>query len=127
MADQWFIEARMIDFSIKSYEKIDTLGNLLLTTVKFECPVDTGNLRDSHYKETTSSVDLITTSVCSDVDYCIDVNMGTHKEQGNPYMMNALNSSSMQDTGSMSNNQVKKLITGTKRNIRNKKFWSTRG
>jgi HK97 gp10 family phage protein len=94
MTDQWYIEERMRDFRDISTGKVINLTDMLLRAVEDECPVVTGELRDSHDTDINQdeSGDKIEGMVYTECPYAVFVNLGTPKQSAEPYMVNALDS-----------------------------------
>jgi len=68
---------------------IEAIGVAISDQARFNCPVDTGNMR-SKIKFETDNNDLKATIGTEDVDYAIFVHQGTRKQSPQPFLVQAL-------------------------------------
>ena len=89
-----------VDFNESYYRKLNSMSMVeacsdtiqeitqeLLTEVKSECPVRTGNLRDGHFTSTT----IMQGNIHNNVEYAPYVIYGTSRQSPNNYPQRALN------------------------------------
>lgn len=94
---------------------VEAAGRFVLGEAQELVPVDTGNLQESLTLETEAGIGEVSATVYTDTDYALYVEIGTYRQEAQPYLYPALKDNERKiaaDIARAANKQIKAIARG---------------